>query len=81
MTALDYAADNLLDVTLRLFARGIHPTRNAEALDNMRDILVSEFRVTPVVAVDAVRAAMLRRAAQSTRPELQRIAALYHTKG
>ena len=69
MTALDIAADNLLDVTLRLFARG-----NAEALENMRDILVEQFGCTPVAGVEAVRGAMLRRASRSRNPALRALA-------
>ena len=74
------SADTILEITLRMV---VHQPRSttAEALESMRDILVSELGLSRERAAVEVRAAMLRRAARSKRPELRRIAARVLAEG
>lgn len=74
------AADTILEITLRMHTR-VQRETTAQVLTGMRDVLVEEFGCSPGRATEEVRAAMLRRAANSPRPELQRIASLYHAQG
>lgn len=73
MTALDLAADSLLEATLRLFA-GLRPAHSAETLDNMREILVEQFGCSEERSADAVRGALLRRASRSPNERVRQLA-------